>query len=343
MTRTAHLPAPAPGADHGTTDDPGTAGDRRTGGFRRALRVLAILACLPYVSLKVAWVAGSEIGIPAGSVLLEHRQLLIVANSVTVAADALVVVLALLLTRPWGQRVPAWLLALPMWAATGLLAPIMTGYPTQLAVALFTGDEQAAAPAEPFLDSWVFAVVYGGFILQGLSLGTLFVLYARDRWGRLVRGRLGELSARTAGRGVRATALAAAVLALVPLTLHTMWLSGATEGLSPRQIAERDVDFTVLEAQWIAFLVVAVATTLLLVLRRPATLRTRTVVALAWIGSGTAGCWGAYMSLVALMPDTDPAKRLTGLAQLTYAGEMITGFLLAACLAAVLRRRSAEA
>ncbi|MFJ2937783.1 hypothetical protein ACIO8G_34050 [Streptomyces sp. NPDC087219] len=331
MTQTAHLLAPAPGAGP------------RPSGARRALRVLAILACVPYVSLKIAWVAGSEIGIPAGSVLLERPRTMAIANSVTVLADILVVVLALLLTQSWGRRVPAWLLALPMWAATGLLTPIMTGYPTQLAVALLGGDERAAAPAEPFLDSWVFAVVYGGFILQGLSLGTLFALYARDRWGHLWRGRLGGLSARVSGPGVRAAALAAAALALFPLTLHARWLFGSTEGLSPRQIAERDADFTVLEFQQIAFLVVAVAFTLFLVLRRPAPLKARTVLALAWTGSGAVGCWGAYMSLVALMPETDPAKQVTALTQLSYAGEMITGLLLAACLAVVLRRRSAEA
>ncbi|WP_395359985.1 hypothetical protein ACHGLA_08555 [Streptomyces sp. YH02] len=343
MTKTQPLRSPAPRAeDRRRAEDRPRAGGR-AGPARRALRVVAILACLPYVSLKIAWMAGSEIGIPAGSVLLEHRTAMIVGNAVTVAADALVVVLALLLTRPWGQRVPAWLLALPMWAATGLLAPITTGYPLQLAVAALTGDEAAAAPAEPFLHSWVFAVVYGGFILQALSLGTLFVLYARDRWGHLWLGRLGEVSARTAGPGVRATALAATVVALLPATVHTMWLCGATEGLSARQIAERDADFTVLEAQWAVFLFVAVAFTLFLVLRRPTRLRARTALALAWVGSGAVGCWGAYLSLVSLMPDNDPAKQVTALAQLTYAGEMITGFLLAACLAVVLRRRSAEA
>ncbi|APE20864.1 MULTISPECIES: hypothetical protein [Streptomyces] len=331
MTRTELLRSPAAPPEAGISP------------ARRALRALAILACVPYIALKTAWVAGSEIGIPAGSALLEHRQMMIVANAVSVVADALVVVLALLLTRPWGRRVPAWLLVLPMWAATGLLAPIMTGYPAQLAVALLTGGEQAAPPAEPFLHSWVFAVVYGGFILQGLSLGTLFVLYARDRWGRLLRARLGEPAARTAGPGVRAVALAATAVALVPLTLHTMWLSGATEGLSPRQAAGRDADFAVLQAQWIVFLLVAVAATLLLVLRRPAPPRTRALVALAWTGSGAAGCWGAYLSLVALAPTSDPAQQVTALARLAYAGEMITGFLLAACLAAVLRRRSAEA
>ncbi|MGW8366835.1 hypothetical protein ACWGK1_40660 [Streptomyces wedmorensis] len=331
MTQTAHLPAPAPGADH------------RPGTLRRVLRVLAILACLPYITLKVAWVAGSEIGIPAGSALLEHRQMMVIANSATVVADVLVVALALLLTQDWGRRFPAGLLALPMWAATGLLAPIMTGYPVQLAVALLTGDEKAAAPSEPFLDDWVFGVVYGGFILQGLALGTLFALYTRDRWGHVWRGRLGELSARTSGPGERALAVAGAVVALLPASLHLLWAAGSTTGLSARRIAERDSDFYVLEAQWIAFIVVAVASTLFLVLRRPARLRVRTTLALAWTASGAMGCWGAYLSLVALLPDPDPTKRVPELVQLSYAGEMITGFLLAACVALFLRRRSAEA
>ncbi|MFH8622374.1 hypothetical protein ACH4A8_10780 [Streptomyces vietnamensis] len=337
MTETAHLPAPAPAADH------------RPSAARRALRVLAVLACLPYIALKVVWVAGGKLGIPAGSVLLEHPRMMVIVNAVSVVADVLVVVLALLLTQAWGRRFPAWLLALPMWAATGLLTPIMAGYPAQLAVALVTGDEKAAAPADPFLDEWVFGVVYGGFILQGLALGTLFALYARDRWSPLWQGRLGELSARASGLGTRALAVAGAVVALVPATLHVLWAAGSTTGLSTRLIAERDSDDYVLEANRFLFIAVAVAFTLFLALRRPARLRVRTALALAWTASGAVGCWGAYLSLVALLPDPDPSKHVPGLVQLSYAGDMITGFLLAASVAAflkkstALRRRSAGA
>ncbi|MFJ8663772.1 hypothetical protein [Streptomyces sp. NPDC093795] len=342
MTETAPLPrAGRQAAPH----RPAT--PHRPTAARRALRALAILACVPYVSLKVAWVAGSEIGIPAGSTLLEHPRMMAIANSVTVVADVLVVVLALLLTQAWGRRFPAWLLALPMWAATGLLTPIMTGYPTQLAVAAFSGDEKAAAPSEPFLDPWVFGVVYSGFILQGLALGTLFVLYARDRWGHLWRGRLGDLPGRTTGPWVRAAALAGSVTALASAVPHLLWAAGAITGLSARRIADRDADFYVLEAQWLGFLAVAVLSTLLLVLRRPARLRARlrvrTTLAVAWTTSAAVGCWGAYMSLVAVLPETDPTKRVPDLVQLSYAGDMITGFLLAACVAVFLRRRSAEA
>ncbi|MFD6735345.1 hypothetical protein ACFWDZ_29990, partial [Micromonospora aurantiaca] len=37
---------------------------------------LAVLACLPYLTLKTAWVAGSPVGIPPGSPLLDHSLVL---------------------------------------------------------------------------------------------------------------------------------------------------------------------------------------------------------------------------------------------------------------------------
>ncbi|MGA5493921.1 hypothetical protein ACPCSP_06100 [Streptomyces cinereoruber] len=49
------------------------------------------------------------------------------------------------------------------------------------------------------------------------------------------------------------------------------------------------------------------------------------------------------MSPVALLPVADPAERVTVLTRLSYAGDMITGFLLAACAVVVLRRRGAGA
>ncbi|MFF9847222.1 hypothetical protein [Streptomyces litmocidini] len=143
--------------------------------------------------------------------------------------------------------------------------------------------------------------------------------------------------------------MAGAVAALVPAALHLLWAAGSTTGLPARRIAERDADFHVLEAERFGFVVAAVAFALFLVLRRPARLRVRTTLALAWTASGAVGCWGAYLSLVALLPDPDPSKHVPGLVQLSYAGDMITGLLLAASVAAflkkstALRRRSAEA
>ncbi|MER5835632.1 hypothetical protein ABT116_33595, partial [Streptomyces sp. NPDC002130] len=227
---------------------PHPAGPGRT---RRVLRAVAVVSCVPYLTLKAAWIAGSHIGIPAGSALLDDRLAMAVINGLSVLVDSGVIVLALVLTRPWGLRVPAWLLAFPVWVATGLLAPIMAGFPAQLVVKAFGGGAPSAG-REAFLDEWVFAVVYTGFIAQGIALGGLFALYARDRWGHLWRGRVRELPAGAVGPAHRALAVAAAVLALPPLTLHALWACGVSAGLRDGRAAERGGEFYVLDPATVA-------------------------------------------------------------------------------------------
>ncbi|WP_328870471.1 hypothetical protein OHT76_10355 [Streptomyces sp. NBC_00287] len=302
---------------------------------RALLRTVAVVSCLPYLGLKVAWLSGSEIGIPEGSSLLEHRSAVAVANGVTLLMDACVIVLALVLTRPWGLRVPAWLLAGPVWVATGLLSPIMTGFPLQLLVKLFGGTVNSDDTGdEPFLHDWVFGVVYGGFIVQGLALGTLFALYARDRWGHLWRGRVWELPRASAGPVQRTLAVAAAVVALFPLALHLLWACGATVGLDEGHTT----DFQVLRALDALFLLASVCGALLLAFRRAPVLPVKVPLALTWVGSGAAACWGAWLTLASLIVTDDSPTHLMNLA---YAGQMITGILAAAVGAHFLMERSA--
>jgi hypothetical protein len=316
MTQTLAPPqvAPAVGADR----------------LRRLLRAVAIVSCVPYLALKAAWIAGSHLGIPQGSSLLEHRGSMAVANGVTVLMDGAVIMLALVLTRPWGMRVPAWLLALPAWVATGLLAPIMAGFPLQLLVDALGGSpaDTTAGGAEPFLDAWVFGVVYTGFIVQGLSLGALFALYARDRWGRLWEGRVWELPVGLIGAAQRTVAVAAAGCALLPLTAHLVWACGGTAGLDESHVADRTGGFYVMEALSVLFLTLAVTGGFLLAFRRGRTLPVRLPLALAWVGSAATACWAAWLSLA---PLTDVADGPTPLLSLTYAGQMIVGILVA-CL-----------
>ncbi|WP_345590703.1 hypothetical protein [Streptomyces marokkonensis] len=310
---------------------------------RGLLRAVAVVSCLPYLTLKVAWIAGSRTGIPDGSVLLDHRVAMAVGNGLTVLLDSCVIVLALVLSRPWGLRVPARPLAFPVWVATGLLAPIMVGFPLQLLTqALGGGTATASGPGhEPFLHSWVFAVVYTGFIVQGLALGTLFALYARDRWGHLWRGRVWELPVAVVGTRYKAVAVAAAVLAPFPLAVRLYWACGGTAGLGAA--AERTVDFRVLDGMHVALLLVAVAGTLLLAFRRARILPVTVPLATNWVCSGAAACWGGWLLLAALLPSDDPADRPALLMTLTYAGQMTVGLLLASVGAHFLARRSATA
>ncbi|MFJ8052327.1 hypothetical protein [Streptomyces luteogriseus] len=300
------------------------------GRIRRILRAVAVVSCVPYLALKAAWVAGSHIGIPEGSSLLDDRLTMVVINGLSMLLDSAVIVLALVLTRPWGLRVPAWLLAFPVWVATGLLAPIMAGFPAQLAVRAFGGGGAASAGREAFLDEWVFAVVYTGFIAQGLALGGLFVLYARGRWGHVWRGRVWDLPVGAVGPAHRALAVAAAVLALLPLTLHTLWACGVSAGLGEGRAADRGGDFHVLEALYVVFLLAAVTGAVLLAFRRGRALPVAVPLSLVWVGSGAVACWGGWLSLASLGGPADLADGPTPLMNLAYAGQMLVGLLVAA-------------
>ncbi|MBM7170666.1 hypothetical protein JQK87_20170 [Streptomyces sp. G44] len=309
---------------------------------RRALRAGAMAACAPYLALKAAWICGSHLGIPEGSPLLDHRASMLFANGLTVLMDAAVIVLVLVLTRPWGLRTPARLLVPPMWAASGLLVPIMAGFPlTQLAGALGGAGSPATGggSAEPFLDDWVFGVVYVGFIVQGIALGSLFVLYARDRWGHLWRGRVWDLP-RTRRLGGRATAVTAAVLALFPAALHLLWATGSATGLNEGRAEERGSGFHVLEYLNLLYLAMAVAGALILAFRWVPVLPVKVPLALAWLGSGAVGCWGGWLVFGSFMSLGDVTEQPTAVMFLTYAVRMIIGILVAAVGVRFLKERA---
>ncbi|MFB6594501.1 hypothetical protein ACWGSE_26395 [Streptomyces diastaticus] len=91
----------------------------------------------------------------------------------------------------------------------------------------------------------MFAVVYGGFIVQALALGTLFARYVARRWPDVVRARLGGL--RPGGSQRAPQWLAAGTLALTPfpLALQLAWAAGASAGLdAPGSVNSRVVAAT---------------------------------------------------------------------------------------------------
>nr|WP_103531253.1 hypothetical protein [Streptomyces sp. SM11] len=289
-----------------------------------------MVSCLPYIALKIAWMAGSRLGIPDGSALLDGGTALRVANGATVLMDGAVIVLALLLTQSWGRRAPAWLLVLPMWVASGLLLPIMTGFPIQMAVRLFGGGSGlpvGEGNSEAFLDPWVFGVVYGGFIVQGLALGSLFALYARERWAHLWQGRLRDLPDGPTTPALRATAVAVALAALLPGVTHLLWVSGSTAGLNPVRAAARTSEFYVLEVVSLLFVVATVVGVLLLAFRRTGRLSLRLPLVLAWAGSAATACWGGWLSVAGLIGAGEAADRPMPATTTVYAVQVLAGAL----------------
>ncbi|MEU9374636.1 hypothetical protein AB0D94_12820 [Streptomyces sp. NPDC048255] len=305
------------------------------GAWRLVLGAVALAATVPYLALKTAWLAGSRVGIPAGSVLNEPGLFFTVANSVTLAMDACVLLLVLVLTRPWGIRVPSPLLSVPVFVATGLLTPILTGFPGQLLIRALGGgpDPAVEAAREPFLDPWVFTVVYAGFTVQGLALAGLFVPYARERWGGRWRGVLGERQASPTG----VVAAAAAVAGTMVAAVYLYWAFGGTAGVNAAQVAQWSPEAGLVSAIHAAGALAAGAGALFLA--RGGRRRARGPVAVAWTGSAMAASWGLYLLIASSGGKFEEATETTTVMYLTYAGQMVTGLLAATVLSRYLTSR----
>ncbi|MGW0363585.1 hypothetical protein [Streptomyces sp. NPDC002990] len=307
----------------------------RPGAGSRALRVVAVAATLPYLALKTAWLGGSLIGIPAGSVLSEPGVFFTVANAVTLAMDACVILLVLVLTTPWGIRAPAWSLTVPVFVATGLLTPILLAFPGQLLIRAlgFGADPAGWSGQEPFLEPWVFNVVYAGFSVQGLALAGLFVPYARERWGRRWQGVLGERLPPSTG----VTAAAAAVTGAAVGAAYLYWAVGGTAGVGESRVEQWSAETgAVSAAHGICALAAGAGAALL---ARGGARRAWWPAALAWTGSAAALTWAVWPLVASAGWEPEAVQESPVVMYLPYAGQMITGLLSAAVLIRFLTAR----
>lgn len=297
--------------------------------IRQAALVTTILACLPYLTLKLIWIAGGEIGIPPGSELLDpdNRTSMVLLNGLTVLMDSAVVLLALVFARDLGRRVPAWLLAGPAWVATGLLGPIVVGYPFSVLVE----SVEDTGPADSFLEPWVFTMVYGGFLVQALGLGTLFTVYADRRWGLLWRGRLPDLEHRGLLPALQVAAVAAVVVGLVPLLVRTAAALGVVDDLSLRE--------RLTTGMYVPFILAGMAGALLLAFGRGRQLRLRTVLLLTWTGSSVMVTPALWMLLTTSTRNALPDGR-TSFDQLLLALMLASGLLVVTAAMAQLAVRA---
>lgn len=186
--------------------------------IKRRWQVVAFCALVvsvaPYGLIKIAWLASSDFGMKPGMGMGEMgTPRFIIGNTITIAMDALSVVLGLALIQPWGRRIPAWSVVMVGGAATGLLAPILIGLPAgsvlQLAV-----EGSLTSGGEGNLEGWTFGIIYGGFGMMAVALAVLLALYAEDRWGKLIAAgpRLPAHSWVTAMAGTGMLCFAAAML-----------------------------------------------------------------------------------------------------------------------------------
>ncbi|WP_062393003.1 hypothetical protein [Gordonia phthalatica] len=159
--------------------------DRRSRGPLVGLAVV-VLAVIPYSTMKIAWLAGSTVGVTdAASADDMHSPAMLIGNGITLGLEVVAVCLAAALTRPIGLRLPAWLVFVIAGGATGLLAPIAAGVPTGLVAQLLTESDVHTAGMD-HMSPWVFFVAYGGFCVLAVGFAVLLGEYCLTRWGDLL-------------------------------------------------------------------------------------------------------------------------------------------------------------
>ncbi|UGQ13750.1 hypothetical protein LO772_09205 [Yinghuangia sp. ASG 101] len=300
---------------------------RSAADLRRRLAWWAIAACAPYLTLKLLWIVGVDIGIvDTGKI---SRGQWIAANLLTFVMDAVAAAVAHALTRPRIKRGRSWPILLPLWIASGLLGVIMIAVPLSCGGALVGGSGNPFA-GDDLLRGWVYAVVYSGFIIEGTVLIGAFALYAHERWGDFLRTRVRDLPALPERRRplIRYAGVLTALLLLTAAAPRLLWASGGDLGMTDAWTANRDTN-----ARWLDFTqgvlaLVGCAGTLALVLGRGGC-RTRVPLSAAWVGIGGTFGAGGWMGLISLTaaPGSEAADRTSVLLTLVYTAEMTTGLL----------------
>lgn len=294
-------------------------------GVRLAVGYAAVAATAPYLALKVAWLSGGTVGMADPAFFSGPAYAF--GNVLTAGMDLVAVAIALAFTHDWALRVPAWLVLLPAWVATGFLAPIVVIVP--FAPAAF-GDD----PAGP-LRGWVYLLVYGGFAAQGLLLSAAFALYARARWGRVLASRNGEAGPGRPRFARTLPTVSAASLAAVAGTFHLAWALGSQAGLPAAVVSDLPVAFRLTNGAYAAFAFAYAAGLPMLVYGRPRRVRLWAPLSLAWAGAGSLLAWGFWQTAtMAARPELG-----SPLLAVVMPSKMLAAVLAGVAVASVLRGR----
>jgi hypothetical protein len=281
MTVNQSLNAPATG--------PGPTA-RRHGRARLVVGYLAIAAILPYFLLKLAWLAGSTVGIATTSPI--DADVLRGGNAVTMALEVVAAFIILAFTHSWGLRAPAWLVLAPAWVGTGLLAPFVLTGP------VVAGSGSAG---DGSLEPWVGPLVYLGFGAQAVGIVVSFVLYVRARWPQALGGRVQDRSGGPYQPALDFLLAVMIVLFAVVGAARAMWAGGSGAGLGEDRAAGRGPAEQMADAGTAVFAVAAAIGLWMLIRRTPGRSRTWVPLVMAWIGGGALFGSGLYPMVLLLL------------------------------------------
>lgn len=259
---------------------------------RYASGYAVVVAALPYLIIKIVWLSGHPLGVRNMAVV--NDGVLATLNVLTAGLDLAAILLALAFTHSWGSRLPSWLVLPPLWAGTGLLAPIVIMFPLTMTVMLLRGE---AFADDGLVDSWVYAMVYTGFTVEGLGLGISFLLYARSRWRSAFIGAVGDRSPLTSYRIQPAVFWAVSTLATTVGLAFLAWGLGMPLGVFQETSDELTFSGHILYLVWGCFALASVAGLLAVAGRWGRGMPRWLALTLTWSGTASLFCWGGWVTL----------------------------------------------
>ncbi|RKN43837.1 hypothetical protein [Streptomyces hoynatensis] len=301
----------------------------------RGAAYAAALVLLPYLLIKVSWVAGALLGVlPTGSGLGLGEW--VALNAATVGMAATGVVLALALVRPWGLRIPAVPLLFCGWVGAGFLVAML---PYAVLSSLLWPSGGSAEESGASAPGWEEALIQTSFVGTGLCLAVALPAYLRRRWPRALGGRLGDGAVTTAGAVGRRWVFALG-LALGVGWLY--WAAGGTAGLA--QPGDRNAEWRLITAVFALWATVGSLAAWAAARGRPGRLPRWVPTALGWLGSGSMFAWSAwklpftgYAAIAGRGPDSVMPENLAVAAAVHVLAVATGALLLRAVLLAPLR------
>jgi hypothetical protein len=257
----------------------------------------AIASALPYLALKLVWLAGSGLGVADERMMREPSM--VVLNLLTAGMDLVAIGIALAFTHEWGRKIPAWLILPPMWVATGLLAKFVAAVPIVVLVEALRSDSIARPVAGP-VQPWVYTVVYAGFAGIGVGLMLAFILYARVRWYDVFEPAAQRSWPRRTHSVQVPLAAASATMAVAVGGLHLAWALGAEIGVPAQLAAERTTASSLINGIDAGVMIAGAAGVLMMVHGISRRVPFWFPLTLAWVGGAFLFAWGVWHMIVVL-------------------------------------------
>lgn len=315
-------------------DTTGFAGAREPGSRIQQIRIMAgygaALAVTPYLLIKILWTFG--LFLPTDEMGDADWRAI---NATTAVLAGIGILLAMAFVKPWGERLPAWSVALPVWVGTGFLVPLLLLAPV-LGPAAVARDSEAGAA-----ELWVYEQVLVVISLVGVGVGLPLALagYSRARWPEAVSGPLetGERSGHT--RDPQAPlARIVAVGALVLGVVKVYWAMGGTVGIDADRLGDRDLWWHMLSLSTGVWALAGAWAVLVLTSRRGSR-RFLPPMAAAWVSSGMLFAYSVYNLLLTASPYGPPVPENPVAEALSIAAGMALGVAMGMTILLVLKDR----